>query len=163
MDKITDFFAKIGPGGVAGIVVGVIVIVLLIIALVNRKNALGRSIMNILWLILGGLEWAIAMFFVGIICCVTIILIPVGIQLFKLAGFVIWPFGKDTAFTKPSGFKTFLNVLWAIIFGWEMFLGYAFTALLFTITIIGIPFGKIYWRIAKFMFLPLGRSFVKIK
>lgn len=163
MEKVTEFFTNLGPAGIAGIIVGIIVIILIIIALVNRNNATGRAIGNILWLILGGFEWGCAMLVVGLVCCCTIIFIPVGIQYFKLAGFVFWPFGKDTEFTKPSGFKTFLNVIWAIICGWELFLSYSITALILCITIIGIPFGKIYWRIAKFMFLPLGRSFVKIK
>ena len=162
-NNIANFFATIGPGGVIGIIVGVAVIVLIIIALANRNNSLGRSIGNVLWLILGGAEWGVAMLLVGVICCCTIIFIPVGIQYFKMGLFVLWPFGKDTAFTKPSGFKTILNVLWAIFAGWEFFLAYAATALIFTITIIGIPFGKIYWRIAKFMFLPLGRTFERIK
>ncbi len=163
MEAIKEFFANLGPGGIAGIVAGVIVVILIIIALVNRNNAIGRTIGNILWLICGGLEWGLVMLAVGIVCCVTILFIPVGIQYIKLAGFVLWPFGKDTEFTKPSGFKTFLNVVWAILAGWELFLSYSLTALICAITIVGIPFAKIYWRIAKFMFLPLGRTFIKIQ
>ena len=97
----------------------------------------------------------------GIICCVTVIGIPIGLQLFKMAGFVIWPFGKSVQFTKVTGFKTFLNVLWAIFCGWEFALGFFFTGLIYCITIIGIPFGRQYFKLAKFIFLPLGREFVK--
>ena len=53
-----------------------------------------RVIGNILWFILGGLEMAIVTFLEGILCCITILLIPIGLQLFKMAGFFIWPMGK---------------------------------------------------------------------
>lgn len=120
-----------------------------------------KVIGNIIWFIFGGLEWCLVLLLAGIICCVTVIGIPVGLQLFKMAGFVIWPFGKSVQFTKVTGFKTFLNVLWAIFCGWEFALGFFFTGLIYCITIIGIPFGRQYFKLAKFIFLPLGREFVK--
>ena len=122
-----------------------------------------KVIGNIIWFIFGGLEWCLCLLIAGVLCCVTIIGIPVGLQLFKMAGFVIWPFGKRVTFTKPSGFKTFLNVLWAILLGWEFALGVIISGCIYCITIIGIPFGKQYFKLAKFIFLPLGRSFVKTK
>ena len=118
---------------------------------------------NIIWFIFGGLEWCIMLLLAGIICCITIVGIPVGKQLFKMAGFVIWPFGKEVKFTKITGFRTFLNVLWAIFFGWEYACGFFITGAIYCITIIGIPFGKQYFKLAKFIFLPLGREFVKQK
>ena len=120
-----------------------------------------KTIGNILWVILGGLFWAIADFLTGIIMCISIIGIPIGIQMFKFARFVIWPFGKVVTPVKPSGFKSFLNVLWAIFFGWEMALGYLLTGVIFFITIIGIPFAKQYFKMAHFVLLPLGNDFVK--
>ena len=120
-----------------------------------------KTLGNILWVIFGGLFWAIGSFLAGIILCITIIFIPIGLQMFKIAGFVIWPFGKRVEKTKPSGFKTFLNVIWAILFGWEMALGYLLTGVILCITIIGIPFGRQYFKMAHFVFLPLGNDFVK--
>ena len=118
-----------------------------------------KTLGNILWVLLGGFEWAIALFFEGIVCCVTIIGIPVGLQLFKLAGFVIWPFGKKVTPVNPSGAKKVLNVIWAIFFGWETALAFLLFGVLCCITIIGIPFGKQYFKIAKFVLLPLGNDF----
>ena len=125
----------------------------------ENKVTAGKTIGNILWMLLGGLEWAIGMFIMGAICCVTIILIPVGIQLFQLGKFVIWPFNKEVIEAKPNGFKAFVNVLWAILFGWELFLLYGLFGAICCITIIGIPFGKQYFKIAKFVIWPLGRTF----
>ena len=118
-----------------------------------------KLIGNILWVILGGLVWSIALFLNGLLCCVTIVGIPVGIQLFKMAGFVLWPFGKQVSDVKAKGLKFVLNVIWAVLFGWEYALGFLITGLLFCITIIGIPFGKQYFKLASFIILPLGREF----
>ena len=67
--------------------------------------------------------------------------------------------GKKVVNAKPSGFKTFCNVLWAIFFGWEHLLGYFLIGLVFCITIVGIPFGRQYFKLGKFMLLPLGHDF----
>lgn len=119
-----------------------------------------KTLGNILWVVLGGLLWSICLFILGLIYCITIIGIPVGVQLFKLSNFVLWPFGKKVTFTKVTGFRTFLNVIWAICSGWELFLIYSIIGIIFHITIIGIPFGKQYFKIANFVFLPLGREFI---
>ena len=114
---------------------------------------------NILWLIFGGLEMAIGAFLGGCVCFVTIIFIPVGFQLFKLSKFYFWPMGQQVVVDKPSGFKTFVNVLWAIIVGWWYALINFIIGAIFCITIIGIPFGKQYFKVAQFVFTPLGHRF----
>ena len=118
-----------------------------------------KTLGNILWLIFGGIFWAIADFLAGVICCITIIGIPVGLQLFKFAGFVLLPFGKKVTTQNVTGFKTVINIIWAIFGGVEMALGYLLTGLLFCITIIGIPFGKQYFKMARFVITPLGYGF----
>lgn len=120
-----------------------------------------KVIGNIIWFIFGGLEWFLVLCLGGCICCITIVGIPLGVQLFKLAGFVVWPFGKDVVLNKPTGFKMFLNVLWAILLGWEYALCFLIMGCIYCITIIGIPFGKQYFKIARFALLPLGQNFVK--
>lgn len=119
-----------------------------------------RFIGNIIWVVFGGFFWAIAEFIMGIICCITIVGIPLGLQLFKVGRFVIWPFGKQVTAVSPNGIKAVLNLIWAIIFGWLYMLGYFLTGLLFCITIIGIPFGRQYFKMAHFILVPLGHDFV---
>jgi uncharacterized membrane protein YccF (DUF307 family) len=115
---------------------------------------------NIHWIIFGGLFWAISSFIAGALWCVTIIGIPVGLQLFKVAKcIVIWPFGKTVTPQKVTGFKIFLNILWIIFGGIESAIGYFLTGVLFCITIIGIPFGKQYFKMARFVLTPLGYGF----
>jgi len=118
-----------------------------------------KTIGNILWLILGGFVMAVGSYLTGILCCITLIFIPVGLQYFKLGKFFFWPMGKKIIVVKPSGFKSFVNVIWAILCGWEYALTNFICGILFCITIIGIPFGKQYFKIAEFVFLPLGHDF----
>ena len=118
-----------------------------------------KTLGNVLWFIFGGFLWCIGLFLEGLLLCITIIGIPVGLQLFKLARFVLWPFGKKVTAVSPSGFKKVLNILWAILGGWLNALGMFLTGLLLCITIIGIPFGKQYFKMAHFILLPLGNDF----
>lgn len=118
-----------------------------------------KLIGNIIWFIFGGLFWAISAFLAGLIACITIIGIPVGVQMFKFSRFVLRPFGKTVTPQNVTGFKTVVNIIWAIFGGIWMAIGYVLTGLLFCITIIGIPFGKQYFKMAKFVILPLGYGF----
>ena len=127
----------------------------IIIKGVNDMKTLG----NIIWVIFGGLEWALALLFAGITACLTIVGIPLGIQLFKMSGYVIWPFGRKLIEKKTNGFKQLLNIIWAVLIGWFFALGFIFTGLIFFITIIGIPFSKIYFKLALFVLMPLGKDF----
>ena len=122
-----------------------------------------RTFGNILWLILGGLIGSIVAFLEGIILCITIIFIPVGLQMFKVSKFLIWPMGKQVVKVNVTGFKTFINIVWLILGGWENFLGYGLVGVIFCITIIGIPFGKQYFKLAKFTAMPLGHDFALVE
>lgn len=119
-----------------------------------------KTLGNIIWLIFGGLFSSISWLFLGIVWCVTIIGIPIGLQCFKFAGLVLWPFGKDIEYTNSTG-KIFLNVLWILFGGLEMALFEFVLGILFCITIIGIPFGKQYFKMGKLAFMPLGAKVVK--
>ncbi len=117
---------------------------------------------NILWFLLGGILFSILFFLLGIILCITLIGIPVGIQMFKLAGFVIWPFGKTVEDVNCNGFKIFLNVIWVVFGGIFVVVAMYIVGAIFHITIIGIPFGRQYFKIGSFLFKPLGHNFVVV-
>lgn len=130
----------------------------------NSKKASEHKVLtiigNIFWVILGGLVFSVLSLAEGIVCCATLLLIPAGIQNFKLAKFFLWPMGKDVVKIKASNFKAVVNVIWAILFGWEHALFYLIVGCIFCITIIGIPFGKQYFKIARFVLTPLGYTFI---
>ncbi len=115
-----------------------------------------KTLGNIIWLLLGGIILAVLWFVAGLVLCVTIIGIPFGIQCFKIAGLVLWPFGKDVDLGHFGVGGLLFNILWLIFFGWEFALTHLILGLLFCLTIIGIPFGMQHFKLSKLGILPFG-------
>ena len=115
-----------------------------------------KTLGNIIWFLLIGLWTAIGYLVAGIIFCITIIGIPFGKQCFKLATLVLTPFGKNVK--TNFGKHPIANIIWLILFGWEMCLGYVFAGVIFCITIIGIPFGKQCFKLASLSLTPFGAN-----
>lgn len=115
---------------------------------------------NLIWIILGGIEFWFAWVITGLLWCVTIVGIPIGKQCFKMAKLTLAPFGKEVVPTKSTT-KTLVNIIWLLITGLWYALGYVIIALLYFITIIGIPFGKQYLKMAKLALMPFGAEIVK--
>ena len=115
-----------------------------------------KTLGNIIWLLLIGLWTAIGYFIAGLLFCITIIGIPFGKQCFKLATLVLTPFGKTVR--SNFGKHPIANIIWLILFGWEMCLGYVLVGLIFCITIIGIPFGKQCFKLATLSLTPFGAN-----
>ena len=114
-----------------------------------------RLLGNILWLILGGLLLAIGWAVIGLILCVTIIGIPFGVQAFKMAGLTLTPFGKTVVYGGGMG-SALINIVWVVLAGIWMAIGYVGAGLLNCITIIGIPFGIQSFKMAKLALWPFG-------
>lgn len=114
-------------------------------------NTLG----NILWLILGGLELAVAWAIIGIVLCITIVGIPLGIQAFKMAGLTLTPFGKSVVYGGGVG-SLLANIIWVVLVGIWMAIGYVIAGVLNCITIIGVPFGIQSFKMAKLALWPFG-------
>ena len=121
-----------------------------------------KTIGNILWLILAGIWLAIGYAVFGLLMCITIIGIPFGIQAFKLAGFVLWPFGRTVVPVQgePGALEVVFNILWLLLAGWELFLLSLATGVLLCITIIGIPFGIQAFKLSILALWPFGRTVV---
>jgi uncharacterized membrane protein YccF (DUF307 family) len=93
---------------------------------------------NLIWLLLGGIFAAVLWFIAGLILCVTVIGIPFGLQCFKIASFVFWPFGKEIELGHFGAGGLIFNIIWLIIFGWEFAIAHLVIGSIFCITIIGI-------------------------
>jgi uncharacterized membrane protein YccF (DUF307 family) len=115
-----------------------------------------RFLGNLIWLLIGGIIMALGWSLAGIVLCVTIIGIPFGLQCFKIAGFVLWPFGRDIELGNFGAGGLLLNVVWILIFGWGFFLAHLLTAAIFFVSIIGIPFGLQHFKLAKIGLMPFG-------
>ncbi|HIT86267.1 MAG TPA: YccF domain-containing protein [Candidatus Coprocola pullicola] len=111
---------------------------------------------NIIWLLLGGLICAIGWCLAGVLCCITIIGIPIGLQCFKFSKLVLSPFGKEIVYGNMSGGSMVLNVFWMIFCGWELAVMSAVAGIICCITIIGIPFGLQHFKFALLALLPFG-------
>ena len=115
-----------------------------------------KFIGNLLWFIFTGLVTSLAWFALGLGWCITIVGIPFGIQAFKFAKLSLAPFGKKVA--TNFGKHAIMNVIWFILGGFGLALSFFFMGLIWCITIIGIPFGKQCFKLAKLAVAPFGAT-----
>lgn len=116
---------------------------------------------NIIWFIFGGFIHSLGWFLSGILWSITIIGIPYGTQCFKMARLQLAPFGKEVVDRGTTPLNFIANIIWIVFFGWELALANLLSALIFAITIIGIPFAKQSFKLAVLSFMPFGKSVVK--
>lgn len=114
---------------------------------------------NLLWFIFGGLGLGLGWILAGCIWCITIIGIPIGKQCFKFAKLSFFPFGKEVRYGGGNT-SLVLNIFWMIISGIPMAISYSLLGVIFCITIIGIPFGKQCFKIAKLALMPFGSEVI---
>ena len=116
-----------------------------------------RVILNVIWLVLCGIWMAIAYVLCGLVAFVLIITIPFGIAAFRIANYVLWPFGRTTVPRREAGVGSLIgNVVWIILFGWELALGHLLAGIVLCVTIIGIPLGLASFKLIPISLLPLG-------
>lgn len=112
---------------------------------------------NILWFILGGEVLGLLWMIIGLLWCCTIIGFPIGIQCFKMAELTFWPFGRNVVYS-DSTTSVLINIIWILGSGVEMAMFNYFIGALFCCTLIGIPFGRQYFKIAKLSLMPFGTT-----
>ena len=104
-----------------------------------------RTILNVIWLVLCGFWMAILYALAGLVCFVLfflVVTIPLGIAAFRIAGYVLWPFGRSIEVRRDAGLGSLIgNVIWIVFFGWWLALGHLTTGIALCLTIIGIPLG----------------------
>ncbi|WP_406007323.1 YccF domain-containing protein [Streptomyces sp. NBC_00637] len=118
-------------------------------------------LLNIIWLVFCGIWMAIGYLIAALICFVLIVTIPFGIASLRIAGFVIWPFGRTTVDRPDAGAGSFIgNVIWVIFAGWWLALAHLVTSIPLFLSIIGIPFGWANLKLIPISLMPLGREVV---
>jgi uncharacterized membrane protein YccF (DUF307 family) len=117
-----------------------------------------KTLGNVLWLLLCGIWMSAVYFIAGVLGMIFIITIPFGFQAFKLASYVLWPFGRTISRREDaSGFWSLVgNILWILIGAWWLALIHLAIAVLFFITIVGIPFGVANVKLARLAITPFG-------
>ena len=122
-----------------------------------------RVLLNVIWLVFGGLWLALGYTVVGIVMCILIITIPFGIASFRIALFCIWPFGRTLIRRDDAGAGSVIgNVIWFILAGWWLAIGHLVTGVLMCLTIIGIPLGLANFKLIPVSLTPFGREIVDI-
>jgi len=118
-------------------------------------------VLNVIWLVFGGIWLALAYLLAGVICCLLVITIPWGIASFRIASYVLWPFGR-TVVSKPSaGVGSLLgNIIWILVAGIWLVIGHIVTAIAQAVTIIGIPLAIANLKVIPVTLMPLGKDIV---
>jgi uncharacterized membrane protein YccF (DUF307 family) len=120
-----------------------------------------RTLLNLLWLVLSGLWLGLGYAVAGLLMCLLIITIPFGIASFRLAAYVLWPFGRTVVRRADAGAaSTIGNVLWFLLIGLWMAIAHLILGVLLCLTVIGIPLGLGNFKLAAVAVAPLGKEIV---
>lgn len=119
-------------------------------------------LLNLLWLIFGGIFTALEYLVCSVVMMITIIGIPFGLQTLKMASLALWPFGKRVVSRPESGGCLYLlmNILWILVGGIWICLSHLVWGVVLCITIIGIPFGMQHFKLAGLALTPFGKDIV---
>jgi uncharacterized membrane protein YccF (DUF307 family) len=116
---------------------------------------------NIIWLIFGGFLAGLGYLIGGALLCLTIVGIPFGVQAMKIGLATFAPFGREVRERENANSvtNTIFNMLWIILFGWEIAIAHLIHGLILAITIIGLPFAKQHFKLIPLALLPFGRGY----
>ena len=130
------------------------------------------SLLNSLWVVLGGFVMALGWWLAGLICAITLIGLPWARSCFVIGRFSLWPFGQEAVNRKDLSGRGDLgtgplgligNVLWFVVAGWWLAIGHLTSALACFVTIIGIPFGIQHIKLALIALAPVGMTVVPVR
>jgi uncharacterized membrane protein YccF (DUF307 family) len=115
---------------------------------------------NVVWFLFGGFFTCVGYVLGGLVLCCTIVGIPFGLMSIKLGFASLAPFGKEVVERRDanSPLRIVFNLIWILLFGWEIVLGHLASALVLAITIIGIPFALQHLKMIPLALLPFGRE-----
>ena len=120
-----------------------------------------RTLLNIVWLVFGGFWLALGYALAGVLFCILIITIPLGVASFRMASYALWPFGRAVVRQRDAGAgSVVLNVVWIVLAGWWLALGHVVTAVAQAITIIGIPLAIANLKMIPISLVPYGKQIV---
>ena len=121
-----------------------------------------KTLGNLIWLLFGGIFIAIEYILASIPFFISIIGIPFGLQCIKMASLALWPFGSEVRSSRSASgcISTLLNIAWIFIGGIWICLTHLLFGILFSITIIGIPFGLQHFKLAGLALTPFGKEIV---
>ena len=125
-----------------------------------------KTLLNIIWLLFGGLWLALGYIFFGILACILIVTIPAGVASFRMASYALWPFGRSVVERSGRGAvgavsAGVMNVIWFLIAGLWLAIGHIMTAAAQAVTIVGIPLAVANVKMIPVTCFPFGKDIVK--
>jgi len=125
-----------------------------------------KTLLNIIWLLFGGLWLALGYVFFGVLACILIVTIPAGVASFRMASYALWPFGRSVVERSGRGAvgavsAGVMNVIWFLIAGLWLAIGHIMTAAAQAITIVGIPLAVANVKMIPVTCFPFGKEIVK--
>jgi Predicted membrane protein len=125
--------------------------------------ALLRFVLNVIWLFVAGFWLAVGYALAGLICCVLVVTIPFGVASFRMAGYALWPFGRELVRKPGAGTgSTVANIIWIIVAGWWLALEHVATAFALAVTVIGIPMAWASLKLIPVALAPFGNEVVPV-
>jgi uncharacterized membrane protein YccF (DUF307 family) len=124
-----------------------------------------NALLNVIWLLFGGIWLALGYFAAGIICCLLIVTIPFGIASFRIGVYALWPFGRTVVDRggRTYFFSTLGNIIWLLVAGIWIAIGHVLTAIPMFVSIIGIPLGIANLKLIPVSLMPLGKVIVETR
>ena len=121
-----------------------------------------RTLLNIIWFVFGGLWLALGYALAGVVFCILIVTIPLGVASFRMARYALWPFGRAVVPKESAGAgAVVLNVVWILLAGWWLVIMHVTTAIAQAITIIGIPLAIANLKMVPISLVPYGKRIVR--
>ena len=130
------------------------------------------ALLNVLWVVLGGLVMALGWWLAGLVCAITIVGLPWARSCFVICSFSLWPFGQEAMSRRELQWRSDLgtgplgllgNVIWFLLAGWWLAIGHLTSALACFVTIVGIPFGVQHIKLALIALAPVGMTVVPMR
>lgn len=128
-------------------------------------------LLNVLWILFGGLYTAVGWLFATVIMAVTIVGLPWARASFNIASYALLPFGRravsraeylGTDDLGTGAFGTIGNIIWLVLAGWWLALLHLITAFCLALTIVGIPFAWAHLKLAGIALWPIGKMIVEV-
>lgn len=122
-----------------------------------------RLILNVIWLVFGGLWLAVGYFVAALVCFLLIITIPFGFASLRIAAYALWPFGRTIVDKPTAGTGALIgNIIWVLLFGIWLAIGHVVSALAMAITVVGIPLALANLKLIPVSLMPLGKQIVPV-
>lgn len=119
-------------------------------------------VLNIIWLLTAGIWLFLGYVLAGILACILVITIPFGVASFRIAAYVLWPFGREVVDRgRPGGVSTIANVIWFLVAGLWLAIGHVATAVAQAVTIIGLPLAWANLKLIPVTCFPFGKEIVR--